>query len=68
MDEIVNLLAPTSILVAKGVEDNTAVYIYIFAKGIILEGVASIDNGRTHILFLLPCLLFKENLIILEIL
>jgi hypothetical protein len=67
MDEIVYLLASVGVFIAEGVKDDTAVYVHVFAEGVVLEGIAGVDDWRCHVFLLLPCLLLEESLIVLEV-
>ena len=68
MDEIVDLLAAAGVLIAEGVEDDAAVDVDVLAEGVVLEGVARVDDWRGDVFLLLPRLLLEEGLVILEVL
>lgn len=68
MYEIIDLSASIRILIAEGVKDDTAIDIHIFTERIVLQGVASVDDWCSHILFLLLGLLPEEGLVVLKIL
>lgn len=68
MYKVVDLLAPIGVLIAERVEDDAAVNVYIFAEGIVLQCVASVDDRRRYVLLLLSCLFLEERLVVLEIL
>jgi len=44
-NEIIYLFTSCGVLIAKAVEDYTAVYVYIFAEGIVEKGVLCVDDG-----------------------
>jgi hypothetical protein len=68
LDEIVYLFAALGVLVAEGVEDDRAVYVYVFAEGVVLQGVAGVDHGGGGVLLLLFGLLAEEGLVVVEVL
>lgn len=68
VDEVIDLLAAVGVLIAEGVEDDAAVDVDVLAEGVVLKGVSSVDDRRGDVLFLLPGLLLKKGLVILEVL
>lgn len=67
MHEICDFSAPCCILVIERIKNYTAVYVYISAEGVVLEGISSIYNWGIDVFFLLFCFLLKKCLIILEV-
>ncbi len=68
MYEIVDFFASVGVLIAKGVKDDTAVDVYVFAEGVVLKGIASVDDWGSYVLFLLLGLFSEEGLVVLEVL
>ena len=68
MDEVIDFLTSTCILIAKGVEDDAAVDVDILAERVVLQCIAGVDNWGGHILFLLSGLLAQEGLVVFEVL
>lgn len=66
--EIIDLLASIGILIAEGVEDDTAVDVHIFTKRIVLESITGVDDWCCHVLLLLFGLLPEEGLVVLKVL
>jgi hypothetical protein len=68
MDEIVYLFTSVGILITKGVEDNTAINVYVLAERVVLKGIASVDDRGINIFLFLFRLLPEKRLVIFEVL
>lgn len=68
MHKIVDFFASACILIAKRVEDDTAIDINIFAEGVVLQCISSVYDRGSHILLFLSGLLAEKGLVVLEVL
>ena len=43
-DEVAYFFAPRGIFITEGIEDDTAIYVHIFAQGVVKQSVFGINN------------------------